>query len=106
MVETMWIVVGLDMLPFSDFRYFVSVLKSFSAHSLKSNAVALRARLLLFGLFFRGSFLFACLYSGIVWEMILPCHLDKIKCAAARRQQAEFVDTLQSLHALISADVW
>lgn len=28
--ETKWIVVGLYMMPFSDFRYFVSVLKSFS----------------------------------------------------------------------------
>lgn len=65
--------------------------------SLNSNAVVLKAQLLLYGLFFKDGFFFAGLFSEIVWEMILLWHLDKIERGLSRRQQAKFIDTLQSL---------
>lgn len=95
MAETKWIAIGLDMLPFSDFRYFVSVLKSFSVlPEVKHCGIESSAAFIGF-IFWRQ--IFVCLFSEIVWEMILPCYLDKIKHVAGRRQRAKFVDMLQSL---------
>lgn len=93
--ETKWIVVGLDMMPFSDFRYFVSVLKFFSMlPEVKCSGIESSAAF--FGFIFLevGFCLLVCFLKQFEkWFS----HANLVKYVAARKQQAKFVNALQSL---------